>query len=104
MTSDVKKFMQSKEAEEARSILNSAELDDINLAAEQFVKARDYIIFRVFVYNGERTRAILGITNLAFTNAKKTQEGAVIMVCKAYSLGGIAIKLICFQNCLVRFL
>jgi len=44
MTSDVKKFMQSKEAEEARSILNSADLDDINLTAEQFVKARDYVI------------------------------------------------------------
>ena len=59
MPSDVTKFMQSKEAEEARSILNSAELDDINLTAEQFVKARDYIIFRVLVCNGQRTGAIL---------------------------------------------
>ena len=53
---------------------------------------------------GNMIDLFFGITNLAFTNTKKTQEGAVIMVCKAYSLGGIAVKLICFQNCLVRCL
>jgi len=86
----------SKKAGEARSILNSAELENINLSAQQFVIARKYVIFRILVCNGQRTGAILGITHMAFTNAKKTQEGAVIMVCKAYLLGGIAIKLICF--------
>ena len=73
---DITTFNQSEVAREYEEIYQREPQRPV--LKETFIKARDYIAFKVLQGNAQRPAAVLGITEKNVAGAKVTDEGAVI--------------------------
>lgn len=79
---DIVKFLNSETATETVKTLMKDDWEVGGLTSTQFANARDFVILKILLRNGQRPGAILGITHRTLRSALRTPDGVTITVCR----------------------